>query len=361
MTGVSSLALCSAIPLDDANGAPEWLHLLPSGAVRTADGRGPYRQIEPAQLMANSLKAGDKLVLDENHSTDLAAPKGGEAPARGWIVELQARETGIWGRVEWTPKGREVVANREYRGVSPVIAHLKNKTIVAIRRASLVNQPNLEGLVALHSEETGMDWKKMLVEALGLGESASDEEIAAALKKALAGESSEPADEAIKEAVQSALSPIATAIGLAADADGDAIVTGITGLRGDVGDNASNPVVLALQSELADVTKRLNAKEAADAKRDATAFVDSAIAAGRVGVKPMRDEYIAMHMENSARTEKLVNSFPALGGSLAMRDVKTSEGGLSSADQAVIQLMGVDPEKFKETRAAEAGEAQEAL
>jgi phage I-like protein len=111
---------------------------------------------------------GGKLVLDENHSTDLAAPKGGEAPARGWIVELQARATASGAG----SSGRRPAARRsptsEYRGISPVIAHLKDKTIVAIRRASLVNQPNLEGLTALHSEETDMDFRNEILEALGL-------------------------------------------------------------------------------------------------------------------------------------------------------------------------------------------------
>ncbi|MGY6517055.1 phage protease, partial [Vibrio parahaemolyticus] len=76
---------------------------------------------------------------------------GLSAPARGWIVALQARRDGIWGKVEWTPEGRKLVPG--YRGISPVIRHDKQSgRIDAILRASLTNTPNLSGLVTLHSE-----------------------------------------------------------------------------------------------------------------------------------------------------------------------------------------------------------------
>lgn len=360
MTKTAQLALCSALAIAPSgeSDAPEWLHLLPAGEVHTQDKRGPYRVKDVQALMAASLPAGEKLVLDENHSTDLAAPKGGEAPARGWIVELQARADGIWGRVEWTPAGREKVANREYRGISPVIAHLKDKTIVAIRRASLVNQPNLEGLVALHQEETGMDWKKMLVEALGLAEDADDEAIAAAMKKALVVVGD---DGAVATATQAALAPIATALGLGDDADGKAIVAGIAGLK-----EAKKPdsdVVTALQSELKGVTEQLNSLQESTARKDAEAFVDGAIADGRVGVKPMRDEYIAMHMEDPARAKKLIGAMPSVGRAAGSRGINPPKksSDLDESDRSVIALMGLDPEEFKKTRAAELGETEETL
>ncbi|MEO7468074.1 MAG: phage protease [Sphingobium limneticum] len=147
-----SLALCAVQPIAPNNGAPpEWLHLLPIGKITARDGRGPFYLNDVAAVVASSIaQAGGKLVLDENHSTDLAAPKGESAPAYGWIVQLQARADGVWGRVNWTPSamGRRIWT--EYRGVSPVIAHRKDGTIEAVLRASLVNAPNLVGLTSLH-------------------------------------------------------------------------------------------------------------------------------------------------------------------------------------------------------------------
>ncbi|WP_326523955.1 phage protease [Sphingomonas sp.] len=143
------IALCAAIQITDHGPAPRWVHLLPTGAVNTRDGRGPYRIPDPTAVITASMPAGRKLVLDENHATDLAAPRGGAAPAHGWITELQARGDGIWGRVDWVDPESRIW--KRYNGVSPVIAHRKDGTILQVLRASLTNTPNLAGLNSLHS------------------------------------------------------------------------------------------------------------------------------------------------------------------------------------------------------------------
>ncbi len=311
MASSSSTALCAALPIEGAISVPEWLHLLPTGAVRTNDGRGPYRAPgDAAALMAASLSAaGGKLVLDENHATDLAAPKGGSAPARAWIVELQQRADGIWGRVEWTPKGRQLMEEGEYRGISPVIAHKRDGTITAILRASLTNTPNLQGLTALHSEEQSMDFRKMLIEALGLDGEADDAAIAAAIKDRPGERPAKDGDvPAALQAAQAAIAPIAAAVGLAGTADPAAVLAGVKRLKAGDDDR-----VTALQSELASVTTSLNAIEESNKRSRAVAFVDGAIAAGRVGVKPSRDEYVSMHMEDPTRCEKVIGNMPILG------------------------------------------------
>lgn len=87
--GVSdTVVLCSAIAMPaDATGAPERVHLLPAGEIRTGDGSG-YRVPEASEFLAASLRAGNLVPIDESHSTDLAAPRGEPAPAQGWIIEL---------------------------------------------------------------------------------------------------------------------------------------------------------------------------------------------------------------------------------------------------------------------------------
>ncbi|QNG47417.1 phage protease [Sphingobium yanoikuyae] len=327
---LSSIALCSAIALAADAGVPDWIHLIPAGEVMTNDGRGPYRVTDAAALMAASLKAGDRLVLDENHSTDLAAPKGGEAPARGWIVELQQRGDGLWGRVEWTRTGRERVENKEYRGVSPVIAHRKDGTITHVLRASLVNAPNFVGLTALHQQEgtTNMDFRAKLIEALGLDSAADDDAIMAAFKAKL---EAKPDTEAV--ALQSAIGSIATSIGLAASADAAAVVAGVAQLKAGEGNDAR---IVALQSEVGTLTTQLNTLRDDGAKKTATAFVDGAIAAGRVGVKPARDEYIAMHQENPERAERLINGMPVLKAGAVI--TTTPEDGKADAESDPNQI-----------------------
>ncbi|WP_206377338.1 phage protease [Sphingobium sp. TB-6] len=343
----SSVALCSALALADAASAPEWIHLLPAGPIFTNDGRGPYRVADVVALMSSSLRNGDKLVLDENHATDLAAPRGEEAPARGWIVELQHRSDGVWGRVEWTDTGRQKIEAKEYRGVSPVILHRKDGTIDAVLRASLTNKPNFQGLTALHQEES-MDFRAWLIEALGLDSTADDAAIQAALKAKLDAKDGAGADVAL----QSALAPIASALGLTTGADAAAVLAGVQQLRAGDGSDAR---ITALQSELASVTNQLNTLQSDGKRTAATSFVDAAIAAGRVGVKPLRDDYISMHMENPGRTEKQINAMPILKGAATLTTtpgVEAKPGDLTDADHAVISLMGLDPEEYKKSLAA---------
>jgi phage I-like protein len=340
----SAPILCAAIALPEGD-VPEWLHLLPAGPVRTVDGRGPYLTRDVAALMTASFKGG-KLPLDENHATDLAAPKGAAAPARGWIVELQQRADGIWGRVEWTATGRRMMEEREYRGVSPVILHSADGTVSAILRASLTNTPNLVGLTALHSQEKTMDLRAWLLEALGLSADTADDAIIAAMKKAM-----EPKADKVATALQSALAPIAAAVGVAAGADAAAILAGVQRLKA-AGDE--NETIVALQSELAEIGGNFAKHIETTTRKDATAFVDAAIAAGRVGVKPMRDRYIAMHMADAANAEALIGAMPIVkGGATLLGDPPKGKDGLSEVDAHVVALMGIDPAAYAATLAAE--------
>lgn len=305
----SAIALCSAIAFGEAGEIPEWVHLLPAGQVTTQDGRGPYRVDDGAKLIAASLQSGQRLVLDECHSTDLAAPKGEPAPARGWIVELQSRADGIWGKVEWTGKGRELLQHKEYRGISPVITHTKAGIVTGILRASLTNQPNLNGLQALHQEDHNMDLKKWLLETLGLDAEAGDDAIIEGLKKKLADKP------AVDPALQSAIGDIAKAVGLKDGADTTAVLAGVKAMAADK-DGKGDARVVALQSELTAVTGKLDTLTESVSKERASAFVDGAIRDGRMGLKPVRDEYITMHMKDPAHAEKLINAMPKISGKL---------------------------------------------
>lgn len=304
MTNALSIALMSALSLpEDVSAAPEWIHLLPAAGkpIATRDGRGPYLFSDAESLMAASLADFDRLYLDENHSTDTAAKLGGESPARGWIVALQAREDGIWGRVEWTPAGRELIETHAYRYISPVIGHSRDGRIGRIIGASLVNKPNMRGLTALH-QEGAMSLQTRLAELIGLNAEASDDDIVAAvtgLKKPAEGET---------VTLQSQLAEIGTALGVA-DGDHAAILAAARSATG-----TGSAELTALQAELTTTTNALNSLQATVSRDKATAFVDAHL--NRAGVKPLRDHYITRHMVDPEAVEKELKAFPVVNGAV---------------------------------------------
>ena len=320
---------------------PDEIHLLPAthGEIRTFDGRGPYLVGDVAGIIAASMADPRGLPIDENHAIDLAAPQGGAAPARGWVTALEARDDGIWGRVEWTNAGHELVADKAYRGISPVLAldPADRKTIRAILRASLVNQPNLRGLAALH-QESMMDLTK-LAEALGLPASATADEILAAIQK-LKG-----AGVAVE--LEQAMSEIGIALGVSG-ATPAALAAATTGLRG---------TITELQSQLTTAQTELTEIKAKGQRAAAETVVDAAIAAARAGVKPQRERFIAMHMADPAGTEALIAGLPALGAG-ATPPAATPPGSaavtaLNAQQTAVARLLGISDAAYLTTLKAQ--------
>jgi phage I-like protein len=354
MPGIkASAALAAVQALNAEGGAPEFIMLLPPGrVVQTVDGRGPYHVVDAAQLATDSLQAaGGMLPIDENHSTDLAAPKGEPSPARGWIVGLEARATGLFGKVEWTESGKQLLADRAYRGISPVIMHAKDGRVLSIPRASLTNTPNLRGMAALHAEENQMEeLLSKLRSLLGLDADSDTDKIYQAVSAVVSAATAEKAKAGA--ALQTALAPIAQAAGLNDNADQAAIVAAVTTLAaGDAKD------VAALQAEIVDLGKQLATIQKNSAQDKATAFVDGAIKAGRVGVKPLRDRYLAMHAADPANTEALINAMPMVGpsGAQITPPAKDKDGKLAlNAEQLqAATVLGVKPEDYAKTLQAE--------
>lgn len=326
--------------------APDWIHLLPAGAIATKDSRGPYTMSDAQTVIQASLHAGDKLPVDENHATDLAAPLGLPAPARGWIVELQARTDGIWGRVDWTDEGRALVKGSAYRAISPVIRHDGKKRVVSILRASLVNKPNLVGLTTLNME-TQVSLQSEIIKILKLPEAASVEDILAALKKEMADD---PGEGSV--ATQAQIDEVGAVLGLPAGKPiGELLVAAKASKL------AKPAEIVALQSELAEVSGKLKTLMGDTAREKATAFVDGAIRAGTVGVKGLRDHYIEQHMQNPERVEKEIGGLPRLGASGTLSTppaaAKDGEVALNAEQSIAARALGIDPKAYAATLKSE--------
>ena len=134
---------------------PEWVELIPAGQFNAVDGRGPFVNDEPDAVVNASVARMPQvgLVIDFDHSTDLAAPEGRPAPAAGWLKEFKVERGAIFARVEWTRDAAAAVKEKHYRYVSPVFEHDKEGKVERILRAALTNNPALINLPAIASAQ----------------------------------------------------------------------------------------------------------------------------------------------------------------------------------------------------------------
>jgi phage I-like protein len=333
-----------------SEGVPEWVHLIPAGTFTGVDGRGPYTLKDPQAVIAASMANDARPVIDENHATDLAATTGQPSPARGYVVEMQSRDDGIWGRVDWTPPGQAMMTNREYRGISPVFTHTKDGTVLSILRAALTNNPNLAQLGKLHHQETGMDLARLRA-ALGLADTADETAIVVAV---------EANRTAIATHAQQ-MAVIATAAGLTAGVPVDQVVTALQAQRAGATDAQKMAATITnLETQVA-LMRNQSAAAAAQA------FVDAAIKAGKP-IVALRDHYIARHARDAAAVETEINAMVSINGGAG---ASASGGGagagggagtgapnaadaLTATDKSVASMMGLDPVKFAEFKQTQA-------
>jgi phage I-like protein len=310
--------------------APNRIELVPAGQTVTGrDGR-TWKNTSPQETAQNSMRRLAKLPIDENHATDLAAPKGGSSPAFGWITALCADERGaILADVEWTARGRSAVENKEYGFISPVFLFNKEGEINCILRAGLTNTPNLE-LPALNSEtpelnttEDFMDEPKMALAvcaALGIAEGAGVNDALAAIDK-------------LKQAQ---------------NASGGGVDLSTYAPRAEL--NAALEKAVAVEKQLAELN-------AAAFKREAEAAVDEAVKAGKFP-PASRDTCIALCADKTGleRFKALAAATPAIvdGRVQVPEGTPPGTGGtaLNSEEAAAAKAMGYTVEEYQKIKEA---------
>ena len=264
------------VELPQGQGAPEWVELFPPGPeIVGRDGRS-YLLEDAAAVAAASLDGKTDLPVDWEHATDVKAPKGEEAPAAGWITKIEARAGAVWGKVEWTDRGRAQVEAREYRYISPHFMYTKSRRVlVKLLSAGLTNTPNFT-MTALSREGASMN--KKILKALGLAEDATDEQAVTAINTLRTERDSARSKE------------IRTALGLAEDATDEQAVTAINTLKTER-DSAQHPsldeFVPRADYDLAVASVSRNAKQALDSEIDTA--IAKALEAGKI--TPATEEY----------------------------------------------------------------------
>ena len=139
----------TAASAETGNAVTSEIQLLPIGSFRGKDGRGPWqvKDLAHAQriVKASQDRAGQsQIAIDYDHQIINAPKNGAPAPAAGWITAMRAQADGIWATVEWTPRAREQLGQREYRYLSPVFRHDRFGTVSCIVNAALTNVPALD-------------------------------------------------------------------------------------------------------------------------------------------------------------------------------------------------------------------------
>jgi len=168
--------------------APEWVELIPAGPTVTGrDGRQwLFDEQGQALVLSSFTDRAIELPIDWEHSTQHRATKGEDAPAGGWIKQLEIRDGALWGQVDWTPRASLQVINREYRFLSPVFDYdAVTMRIARLVSAGLTNKPNFL-LTALNQEDpetTPVKLSPALLALLGLPETATEEDAIAAINK----------------------------------------------------------------------------------------------------------------------------------------------------------------------------------
>ncbi len=256
---------------------PEIISVLPMGHVVSSKGEFDV-DTESFKLMKEEIaKHGVDIVVDYEHQT----LEGVQAPAAGWVKELILGDGNIKARIDWTPKAREYLENREYRYISPVITVRKSDgKAVGLHSIALTNTPAIEGMTPIvnKSEPEGgqnpmNELLKALAELLGLAEDASEEQVVEAVTalKAAADTAKQPPEDKDKgdnDAVV-ANKTVCEMLGLKAGAPTEEVAARISGLQAGA---TADP-------NLAEEVKSLKAKLA---DRDADEAVELALKAGKI-------------------------------------------------------------------------------
>ncbi|PJK29329.1 phage protease [Minwuia thermotolerans] len=328
----------------------DWITLWPAGGAEVVpvDGRGSWRVTDAAKVVETSLAtaAGHVLPIDFDH--DIHKPRPGRTGrAVGWIDRLEAAEDGaIRGRVEWTAEGREALASRAYRFISPAFGTDKAGNVTRIVGAGLVNVPAIQELPAVaHAQEDDPTMTKEQLAALRKAFGLTDDADAAAIVTA--------ADQLSTShtALETAAAKVANAAGQ--DELTEAVATGVAA-KLQTASAEPDPKKYVPKPAYDELAARVEKLETASAASGAQAAVEAATKAGKVS--PALNEwamnYATADPEGFAAWAEKAPVIVAAGRdpAIATAAAHTDKSGLSAEELQVARSMGLTAEAFKAAR-----------
>ena len=333
----------------ELSGVPTEIKILPLGRVHSQKGDFNVDD-ESFELIRKQFKDRKlDLVIDYEHQTlsDVQAPAG------GWIKDLYKGEDAIIAKVEWTPKAAEYLKNKEYRYLSPVVlVRKRDQKATAIHSVALTNTPAIDGMFALVNSldiedisEGGniMDLKE-LAKALGLPETATEEEI----KKAV--EDAAKAAEKLKEMEEKKPEDKTGEGGKpqeVAEVVANSTILSMLGLKEGAKTEDVAASIMALKTGTPDTQAELLALKQRMQERDADEEVQKALKAGKITAAQTgwAKSYALKDMDGfKGFVEKAPVVVPP--GKLELKDAPAAPGS-DEVDVAILKNMGVSMEDVK--------------
>lgn len=360
-TAVAVAACAFAMPLKtELPGGLVMLQVTPANEFTPGDGR--EMDSPPWNLTAASAQRvierfhalRNPPVIDYEHQTLNKEKNGQPAPAAGWMRDLRWIEgQGLFALAELTTRAKDHVTQGEYKYFSPVFEYSRDTgTVLAVHMGALTNNPAIHGMEPLSlraaataafvpspypPELTVNPLLKAVLAALGLPETTT--EVAACAALTAIGPIT--AAKAQAEAAR-------TALGLPADATGDAVIAACTSLRAAQVPDPAKYVPVSVVEEIKTSLAALTAKQTG-------AEIDTTVAAG------LADGRLLPAQEKWARDLGKTN-LAALTGYLATAQpiaaltgtqtqgkppAGTATGAqLTPAQLAVCSAMGMTSEQF---------------
>lgn len=254
---------CIYVLTNDIGQCPEEVKILPVGTVNSEKGDFIVDQESYKQMKAEMQRRGIDIVIDYEHQT----LKDVQAPAGGWVKDLIYTPEAIVAKVEWTPKAKEYLKNKEYRYLSPVVLTRKSDSkAVVLHSLALTNTPAINGMFAIVNSvdfntintKTGgkeMDLQR-IKELLGLPAETPEEDVMNALIKALEKPKDAPESKPEEEKEVVANSVILGLLELPAEAKTEDVTTKIMALKAGVSRQ---------NQEIQETMERLRQRDADDA------------------------------------------------------------------------------------------------
>lgn len=354
MTLAIAIAACNFSLPDNLDDNLVSIQVTPAGFFKPSDGRDIsvpawYIDEELAKQLLNRFQSRKtRTVVDYEHQTLHKEKNGQPAPAAGWIRDLEWRPDGMWATVELTARAKELVRSGEYAYFSPVFKYdSRTGQVLDLMMGAITNSPGVDGMAeiemlaaatfGLQPEET-QPMKKLLI-ALGLQETATEDEALAALNARLQFETD-----------------VRKAVALDEKADSEAVIAACTALKQDSGnpDPAKYvPIesVKAMQTDIAALNAKLKDRD----DKDVDSMIKTAMDDGRL---PKTLEPWARDLgkkDVAALTQYLDSAQPIAALTNTQTNGKQPEvdkdTGLTAEETAVCTAMNLSVEDFKAANA----------